>query len=1032
MSEKILKALMQLFAIIAQPSSNAESRRSIVAYFLSRQLNQSTVELYLQIFDHYYNDHQQKLQEKNRRKKRFSSSSVRVLKICTQINKELTQKQKYVVLVQLLEFVKSGGNISEQEMAFIETVADTFHIINEDFAHIRDFVLSKQEEPPQNKRTLLISKQTPHSESTFRYFQTPSLLGDLWVIEIPSASMYFMRYLGSSELYLNGQLLEQDKAYVLNNGASIRNPRMSPIYYGDIVSRFNIDRLKSRIEFSAEEINYTFRTGETGLNTMSFTQESGKLVGIMGASGAGKSTLLNVLNGTHKPSQGKITINGIDIHTEKDKVEGLIGHVSQDDLLIEELTVFQNLYFNAKLCFDNYSAEQLNEVVLSTLESLGLLEIKDMVVGSPLNKKISGGQRKRLNIALELIREPAVLFLDEPTSGLSSRDSENIMDLLKELTLKGKLVFVVIHQPSSDIFKMFDQLLILDQGGFLIYNGDPIDSIIYFKSSIQHANWNESECHCCGNVNPEQVFNIIETKVVDEYGNFTSERRFSPEEWYQKFNPEESHTAQPSVKKQDEKPLKLPEISFKVPGRLKQWAIFSKRDVLAKLANRQYMLINLIESPILAFLLAYIVRYYSISSEEGYRLMYNSNLPVYIFMAVIVALFMGLTVSAEEIIKDRKILKREAFLNLSWGSYLLSKIGVLFVLSAIQALFFVLIGNSIMGIQGMYWEYWLVLFSAWSFANMLGLVISDSFKTVITIYILIPFLIIPQLILSGVIVKYEKLNPDISSPRDIPFYGEIIAARWAYEALAVYQFKENEYEKLFYKYDKSMSIADFHKNYWLRTMNNSVDYCLRHLDDRDERFFDDLTLLRNEIKKELSGPSGNLVDFDHLSKLSPEQVTAEVLQQVKSYLNKVNRYYIKLYNKANHLKDDIIQSYQSTPEGRAEFMALKAKHYNEDLADLVKNSNEINRIVKYHGQLIQKMDPIFLDPSRPFIKAHFYAPQKRLFGDFYDTYKVNVGVLWGMTVITFLLVYFRVLHHILQFFGSHKRPASLSLSRSKK
>ncbi|MGM0550810.1 MAG: ATP-binding cassette domain-containing protein [Bacteroidota bacterium] len=1031
MSEKILKALMQLFAIIAQPSSDGESRRSIVAYFLSRQLNQSTVDLYLQVFDDYYNAHQEKLQEKSRRKKRFSSSSVRVLKICTQINKELTQKQKYVVLVQLLEFVKSGGNISDQEMAFIETVADTFHIIDEDFVHIRDFALLEQDNPPQNKRTLLISKHPPTHSHEYRFFKTLSLQGDLWVIEVASANMYFMRYLGASELYLNGQLLEQDKAYVLNNGASIRNSRMSPIYYGDIVGQFNIDRIKSRIQFTADNISYTFRTGETGLNPMSFTQESGKLVGIMGASGAGKSTLLNVLNGTHKPTQGKITVNTIDIHANKENVKGLIGHVSQDDLLIEELTVFQNLYFNAKLCFDNYSAKELNEVVLATLESLGLLEIKDMVVGSPLNKKISGGQRKRLNIALELIREPAVLFLDEPTSGLSSRDSENIMDLLKELTLKGKLVFVVIHQPSSDIFKMFDQLLILDQGGFLIYDGDPIDSIIYFKSSIQHANWNESECHCCGNVNPEQVFNIIETKVVDEYGNFTSERRFSPVEWYEKFVPQNSPNQPPEVSPSTDAPLQLPEISFNVPGRLKQWAIFAKRDVLAKLSNRQYMIINMIESPILAFLLAYIVRYYSVSNEEGYRLMNNSNLPVYIFMAVIVALFIGLTVSAEEIIKDRKILKREQFLNLSWGSYLLSKVGVLFVLSAIQALLFVLIGNSIMGIRGMYWEYWLVLFSAWAFANMLGLVISDSFKTVITIYILIPFLIIPQLILSGVIVKYEKLNPDISSPRDIPFYGEIIAARWAYEALAVYQFKENDYEKLFYRYDKSMSIADFHKNYWLRTMNNSVDYCLRHLEDPDERFYEDLQLLRNEIKKELKGPSGELVTFDHLSVLTPEKISATTLKQVKTYLNRVNRYYIKLYNKANQLKDEIIQQYQSSPEGRATFMALKANHYNEDLAELVKNSNEINRIVKYKSQLIQKMDPIFLTPTRPFIKAHFYAPQKRLFGELYSTFNVNVGVLWGMTLITFFLVYFRVLHHVLQFFGNYRRPSSLSLSRNK-
>ena len=157
-----------------------------------------------------------------------------------------------------------------------------------------------------------------------------------------------------------------------------------------------------------------------------------------------------------------------------------------------------------------------------------MFEIKDIQVGSPLNKKISGGQRKRLNIALELIREPAVLFLDEPTSGLSSRDSENILDLLKELSLKGKLVFIVIHQPSSEIFKMFDRLLILDTGGYLIYNGDPVDSIIYFKSRVHHANWNESECHSCGNVNPEQIFNIVESSVIDEYGKLTDVRKISP------------------------------------------------------------------------------------------------------------------------------------------------------------------------------------------------------------------------------------------------------------------------------------------------------------------------------------------------------------------------------------------------------------------------------------------------------------------------------------------------------------------------
>ena len=1011
MSEPILKALMQLFAIIAHPTSNAGERRQIVEYFLKRQINQEAVKRYLGIFDHYYAVHQEKLKEKSKRKKRTSSSSVRVLKICTEINEELTQKQKNVVLVRLLEFVKSGGEITEQEIAFVNTVADTFNIPFEEYNLIKSFVLNTFEELPHAKEILIIDNNESVDLPNIKHIYAPNLDGELRVIEVNSTNMYFIRYIGKSELYLNGQLLEQDKVYVLNVGASIRSSKIQPVYYGDIISTFNIDRLKARITFEARNLKYTFRTGDTGINSLNFSEESGKLIGIMGASGAGKSTLLNVLNGSYEPTEGEVLINGINIHKEKEKIEGIIGYVSQDDLLIEELTVFQNLYFNAKLCFANYSKEELEEVVDNTLEDLGLYDIKNMVVGSPLNKKISGGQRKRLNIALELIREPAVLFMDEPTSGLSSRDSENILDLLKELTLKGKLVFAVIHQPSSDIFKMFDKLLLLDQGGFLIYDGEPIESLIYFKSSIQHANWNESECPVCGNVNPEQIFNIVETKVLDEYGNFTNNRKISPEEWKEKFEHSE-------IKRQQEKPKpagELPEIHFKIPIKFRQFLIFTTRDVLSKLSNRQYLFINFFEAPLLAFILSYIVKYYNINSEYGYTLASNSNLPVYIFMSVIVAMFIGLTVSAEEIFKDRKILKRETFLNLSWNSYLSSKVAVLFTLSAVQALLFVLVGNSILEIKSMYFEYWLILFSAWCFSNLLGLVISDSFKTVITIYILIPFLIIPQLILSGIIVKYEKLNPNISNPKNIPFYGEIITARWAYEALAVYQFKNNEYEEQFYPYDKVMSQAEFKKNYWIPALRNTVSYCKRHLDDPDkqQQIKENLGLLRNEIKDELQTRSATVVDFHSMDQLYAGKLNSEVFGKLDQYLRLLKRYYIKLYNKANSKKDVRISEIQSGEEGRQKFLSLKRAHYNEKLADFVTNSNEIHRIIEYKGELIQKIDPVFLDPDNRFVKAHFYAPRKQLFGEYYETFWVNLGVIWFMTILLYIVLYFRLLRKTL-------------------
>ena len=1015
MSEQILKALMQLFAIIARPDSSRSDRRTVVKAYLKKQLNHEIVQEYLKVFDEYYELHQEKQKESDKRARRISASSVRVLKIATAINEELAQAQKVIVLIRMLEFVRSDiGEITEQEMEFINTVSDTFNVLEEEYEQIRDFVLFSPEDVPDSEDIMMIDSNREFNLEKSKHIYIDSFRGQLRVLHVPSARLYFIRYIGKREMYMNSQLIQEDKVYVLNNGSSIKNQQIKPIYYSDIVSRFQLDKIKDRITFEVSDVEYHFKSGDTGLQKLSFKEESGRLIGIMGSSGAGKSTLLNVLNGSHPPSSGKVLINGVDIFTEKEQIEGIIGHVSQDDLLIEELTVYQNLYYNAKLCFDNYTEEQIVDSVNQTLENLGLFEIRDVQVGSPLNKKISGGQRKRLNIALELIREPAILFLDEPTSGLSSRDSENIMDLLKELSLKGKLVFVVIHQPSSDIFKMFDNMIILDTGGWMIYDGDPIESIVYFKKKIHHANCNESECQVCGNVNPEQIFNIVESNVLDEYGKATKTRKISPKEW---------HTHYLEKEKENGKFLKqhstLPKILFKIPNILKQFLIFVKRDVLSKLSNTQYMVINFLEAPLLAFLLAYIIKYFNvnITNVYGYNLEGNSNLPVYIFMSVIVAIFMGLTGSAEEIIKDRKIKKREAFLNLSRSGYLLSKVAVLMTLSAIQALLFVLIGNSIMEIKGMYWQYWLVLFSAWVSSNLIGLVISDSFKTVVTIYILIPFLVIPQIILSGVIVKFEKLNPKISSPTSIPLYGEVMTARWAYEALATYQFMNNDYQSQYYLYDKVMSEASYRKDYWTVDLLNKVESIGRNLHDpaRAEDIKLHLNLLRSEIEDEMK--ENTIITFKHLSELTPERINKDILDSLRKYLNEIKAYNIKLYNKANDENDKRTRGFQRTEEMKEAFNKTKREHNNESLEYFVKNSNVGDRIIQYKNRLYQKIDPIYMDPEHKLVKAHFYAPRKQVFGNFFSTFGVNIAVIWFMTLIFYLILYYRLLKKFLDFFG---------------
>ena len=1015
MSEKILIALMQMFSIIAKVDGINDIGRLIVQSFLKQQLNQALVSKYLAIFDEFLEAHHQVTKRKDGSAKRTSLNSVKVLKICTQINAELTQVQKIVVLLRLLEFISSNEEISEQELEFVTTVAETFNIADEEFKRCMNFVQAKGNIISDSSKILIIDSESSHNFIDAKHIYAEGIDGNARVVWISSVNIYVLIYFGKSDLYLNGQVLFQGKVFIFTPGSSIRSSKVNPIYYSDILSSFMSDTNKAKVSFVAKNLEVKFAGGKLGLRDINFSEESGKLIGIMGGSGAGKSTLLNVLNSNDKPSFGSVKINGINIHTEKNKIEGIIGMVSQDDLLIEELTVFQNLFYNAKLCFGDKSDEVISEMVKEVLTNIGLIETLNLKVGSPLEKTISGGQRKRLNIALELIREPAVMFVDEPTSGLSSRDSENIMDLLKELALKGKLVFVVIHQPSSDIFKMFDKLMILDVGGYPIYYGNPVDSVIYFKTLVNHANSDESECVVCGNVNPEQVFNIIESKVLDEFGNITQNRKISAKEW------NESYKNKIEKKVEDiSNVLEMPQSRFKVPSKLKQFKVFVTRDVLSKLTNTQYLLINFLEAPILAFILAFLVKYFNtdLSNKVGYVFRENENLPAYVFMAVVVALFIGLTVSAEEIIRDRKIQKRESFLNLSKGSYLWSKITIMFVLSAIQTFLFVMVGNSVLEIKGMYSEYWLVLFSSSCFANMLGLNISASFNSAVTIYILIPFLIIPQLLLSGVIVKFDKLNPSISSQNFVPFTGEVMTSRWAFEALAVKQFRDNKFNKDLYKFDRGISISIYKKDYWLIDLMKKIDFCENSCKNgtQKQEVIAALKMIKNEINKELTLLGKENLSFDGLSNLKIETFTPLVAKDIRDLLATLKVHYINNYKRYSDAKDKKVAKLNKDSLSQVNYLQIKDDYENESMIDLVTNRNSFYKILDLNGAYIQKTNPVYLDPVESnFGRAHFFAPRKKFLNRYYDTFVFNLCIIWGMSLILGLTLYFDILKKFISF-----------------
>ncbi len=1011
MSEELLKAIIQLFAIVAKERITDDERANIKE-FLSLHLNQEAIRYYLNLFDEFVKANRKvgtsDLGNVDEETLQFVDDWAKIMQISKKVNQALTMQQKAVLVVKIIELVFADGQISERQGNLIFYIGEALKIPLKDLQAMRTFVIGQDSDELNLKNILIIDEGSGELHHSGPRIISKNLTGLIAVLRLAEVETYFIKYLGITSLYLNSQQLKSRKVDVFPTGSTIRGSKIEPIYYSDIVGKFLFEESDTEISFIAEHIFYHFKSGRAGLQNVTVSEKGGKLIGLMGASGSGKSTLLNVLNGTEKPSSGRVLINGIDIHEHPEKVEGIVGFIPQDDLLMEDLTVFENLYFAARLCFGHYSKEQITECVERVLTSLGLSETRDLKVGSPLEKTISGGQRKRLNIGLELLREPAILFVDEPTSGLSSRDSENIMDLLKELALRGKMIFVVIHQPSSDIFKMFDTLIILDVGGFQIYYGNPVESVNYFQEIMNAATKTPGECPECGNINPEQVFNIIETRVVNEFGRFTNTRKVSPGQWYQYFK------QKLKIPRIEEVKDPLP-VTQKIPNWFKQLLVFINRDVLAKAANTQYMLVNLLLSPVLALFMAYFVKYYDIIDAPGYTFYNNDNIPVYFFMSVVVALFVGLIVSAEEIFRDRKILQRERFLHLSHSSYLISKVIVLFSISAVQTLTFIVVGNLLLEIPLTEMRYWLILFSCSCFANILGLNISAAFDSAVTIYILIPVLVIPQLIMSGIVVRFDKFNPAVGKPDGIPLMGELMASRWAFEAFMVTQFKDNPFERQFYEYHQKENVAKYKRDYLVPALETKLSKVLnQRLYWQDENYapvVKDLDLLRNEITYELENVG--IEKFPEVESLRIGKFDSLVSKKTKDFLSALKKYYILQSSKAKQGRETREAQLTVTPEKREFFEKMQLRYENKAVTRMVENSDEMTRIVEWNGRLVQKFYPIYFQDHHPQnildFQANFFVPTKQFMGKIFDTFYFNLGVIWTMTIVLYTTLYFDLL-----------------------
>src|SRR6266404_4884065 len=577
------------------------------------------------------------------------------------------------------------------------------------------------------------------------------------------------------------------------------------------------------------EVTHRFSNSEICLDGISFGITRGELVCVMGASGSGKSTLLSVLAGQLQPSSGQVFLNGQSLYPNLDTLKRYISHIPQEDAFDEHLTIGENLQFAAAMRSPHLSRRDRMRRLEGKLVELGLGERRDAVVGSATKKTLSGGERKRLNIGLDMIGQSDVYLFDEPTSGLSSKDSEHVIEIIRGMA-HNKIIIVTIHQPSSKLFQMFHKALLLDKGGRLVFFGTPTDMLRYFaEAEHQHQFGAElGACPSCGTTRPEFIFDVLETPLRDlsgdviyeenSRGQLVASRRYSPEFWRDKYEAFRliQDVKQVSLRREQVPPLpstvtqKRKRVPFRWHDEWTQFRALLRRSFISKLRNRANIWITTCAAPVLALMIGTLLRY----SESGrYDFASAFHIPTYLFLGLLVAMFLSLTNSADDIIRDRPVLQRERNLDVRLPYYIFSKMASLSVFALVQCVLFVWIGNYILKIRGMFWIHLALMFMTSVGSLALGLLVSSLVSDAKTAANIVPLVLIPQILMSGALIKYEDMNRNLSlvysltrwfhehpskdrgkkmeSKLQVPFVCQFIPMRWSYEEMIVAQAKLN-------------------------------------------------------------------------------------------------------------------------------------------------------------------------------------------------------------------------------------------------
>lgn len=512
------------------------------------------------------------------------------------------------------------------------------------------------------------------------------------------------------------------------------------------------------------------------LDDVDLAIQPNEFVGLLGPSGAGKSTLMDALNGMRPATSGKVLINDLDLYQHLDSLKQSIGYVPQDDIIHRELTVYRTLYYVAKLRLSrDVTSDEVDQIINEVMDVTGLSERRDVPVS-----QLSGGQRKRVSIAVELITKPSIIFLDEPTSGLDPSTEEKIMKLFRQIAESGRTIVLTTHAMEN--VKLFDKIVVLMRGKLVFY-GTPQEALQHVKADSFKDLYDKLE-----NPIEEKIAKLGAMPINASHHvqmQYKKQRETIAEdvaeEWKQKFQKTEQYRrniVEPlsglERHAQVTAPSKQRQTIF---GAILQFITLSRRYSEVLRRDKFNLFILFAQAPIIALLT------YLVTGAKQAR-----DFPF--FILAIVAIWFGTSISAREIIRERAVYNRERMVNLGLFPYVYSKLFNLSFIVAFQCILlfgtlkFLDIVNSFVPFVGFsmpsYPKYLfgipqLIVMIITSMVGVaLGLFISSIVKTSEMATSLVPLILIPQILFAGLVGVPTGVSKVV---------GLVMPATWSFDEM---------------------------------------------------------------------------------------------------------------------------------------------------------------------------------------------------------------------------------------------------------